>query len=207
MAKLYFRYGAMNCGKTTALIQAAYNYEERGMRVLVIKPKIDTKGNDVLVSRIGAERSADLVADDKADLFSYIKHESELSPLDCVLCDESQFFTPAQIDELFEAAVRLGVPVLCYGLRTDFLMHGFPGSVRLLEIAHSIEELKTICHCGKKAMINARMVDGEYVFEGSQVVIDNQSNVEYRSLCPECYFNIRDERYGRVQNERLDIEE
>ncbi len=185
MAKLYFRYGAMNSGKTTALIQVAFNYEERGMRVLLVKPSTDTKGNDMLVSRIGATRRVDVLSHPDDDLYEIIRAETKKSPLHCVLADEAQFFEPAQIDQLFRAAVMLKVPVICYGLRTDFRMNGFPGSIRLLELAHSIEELK--------AVLNGRMVNGKFVFEGSQVCIENMQDVVYQSLCPECYFKLLDE--------------
>ena len=188
MAKLYFRYGAMNSGKTTALIQVAYNYEERGMRVILMKASIDTKGSDTVVSRIGATRKVDYLTDPQDDLYEIVKKELEKAPLDCVLTDESQFFTPEQIDQLFRVAVELNVPVICYGLRTDFRMAGFPGSTRLLELAHTIEELKTICACGKKAVLNGRLVNGKFVFEGDQVAIDQVGEVEYRSMCAACYF-------------------
>ncbi len=198
MAKLYFRYGAMNSGKTTALIQVAFNYEERGMRVLIVKPMVDTKGGGLLKSRIGAERRVDILADKNLNLYDVIKAENEKERIHCVLTDESQFFTPGQIDEFMLIAVKLGIPVICYGLRADFLTHGFPGSIRLLETAHTLEELKTICECGKKAMINARLVDGRYVFAGSQVAIDGEENVEYRSLCPECYFSIKEKAENKA---------
>lgn len=193
MAKLYFRYGAMNSGKSTALIQVAHNYEERGMQVLMIKPSIDTKGSASVVSRIGVSRNVDLLVPADMNIYDEIEKIHSMTPLSCVLADEAQFFTPEQADELFRVAVSLGIPVICYGLRTDFQMKGFPGSTRLLELAHSIEELKTICYCGKKAMINARLVNGEYVFEGAQVAIDGEASVEYRSLCPECYFKLKAE--------------
>ncbi len=193
MAKLYFRYGAMNSGKSTALIQVAHNYEERGMRVILIKPSIDTKGSETVLSRIGVRRTVDLLVPPTMDLYKEIETINKETPLSCVLADEAQFFTPEQADQLFLVAVKLNIPVICYGLRCDFQMKGFPGSTRLLEIAHSIEELKTICFCGKKAMINARLVNGEYVFEGAQVAIDGEANVEYRSVCPECYFRLKAE--------------
>ncbi|MEG0833064.1 MAG: thymidine kinase [Oscillospiraceae bacterium] len=197
MAKLYFRYGAMNSGKTTSLIQVAFNYEERGMHVLLIKPKIDTKGDNMLVCRIGVKRKVDFLADSSQNIYDYVNAQHEKSAVHCVLTDESQFFSRAQIDELFHVAVELNIPVICYGLRTDFLMNGFEGSVRLLEIAHTVEELKTICECGKKAMINARLVDGKYVFSGAQVAIDKVDRVEYRALCPECYFRIKNKTEGK----------
>ena len=193
MAKLYFRYGAMNSGKSTALIQVAHNYEERGMSVLLIKPAVDTKGADTVVSRIGASRTVDLLATPDVDLFEAVAAANAEKPISCVLADEAQFFTPAQVDQLFLVAVVQGIPVICYGIRSDFQMKGFPGSTRLLEIAHSIEELKTICTCGKKALINARMVNGEFVFEGAQVAIDGEASVEYRSVCPQCYFRLKAE--------------
>lgn len=199
MAKLYFRYGAMNSGKSTALIQVAHNYEERGMSVLLIKPSIDTKGADTVVSRIGVSRPVDLLVPSGMDVYSTIEELNGKSSLSCILADEAQFFTPAQIDQLFRVAVTQNIPVICYGLRSDFQMNGFPGSTRLLELAHSIEELKTICSCGKKAMINARLVNGEYVFEGAQVAIDGEASVEYRSVCPECYFRLRAEHRKKQQ--------
>ena len=193
MAKLYFRYGAMNSGKSTALIQVAHNYEERGMSVLMIKPSIDTKGSDTVVSRIGVSRNVDLLVPADMDIYKEIEKLNEQNHLSCILADEAQFFTPEQAEQLFHVAVELNIPVICYGLRSDFQMKGFPGSTRLLELAHSIEELKTICFCGKKAMINARLVNGEYVFEGAQVAIDGEASVEYRSVCPECYFRLKAE--------------
>ena len=199
MAKLYFRYGAMNSGKSTALIQVAHNYEERGMSVLLIKPAVDTKGADTVVSRIGASRTVDLLATPDVDLFEAVAAANAEKPISCVLADEAQFFTPAQVDQLFMVAVVQGIPVICYGIRSDFQMKGFPGSTRLLEIAHSIEELKTICTCGKKALINARMVNGEFVFEGAQVAIDGEASVEYRSVCPQCYFRLKAEAEAKAK--------
>ena len=199
MAKLYFRYGAMNSGKSTALIQVAHNYEERGMSVLLIKPAVDTKGADTVVSRIGASRTVDLLATPDVDLFEAVAAANAEKPISCVLADEAQFFTPQQVDQLFLVAVTQGIPVICYGIRSDFQMKGFPGSTRLLEIAHSIEELKTICTCGKKALINARMVNGEFVFEGAQVAIDGEASVEYRSVCPQCYFRLKAEAEAKAK--------
>lgn len=192
MSKLYFRYGAMNCGKSTALQQVAYNYEERGMKVIIIKPKIDTKGSDKVVSRLGLERKVDLLFDNNADVYKKIETwNNEHGKVDCILVDEVQFLTPKQIDQLFEIAVVMDIPTICYGLRTDFQMQGFKGSERLLLLAHSIEELKTICACGKKAILNGRKINGKFVFQGEQVAIDNENDVEYESLCAECYFKIK----------------
>ncbi len=188
MAKLYYRYGAMNSGKTTALLQVAFNYNERGMRVLILKASVDTKGRDPsFPAWASAARSISWSA--RTWTLELVRaNEAAHGKIACVLCDESQFFTPAQAEQLFLVTVDLGIPVICYGLRADFMMRGFPGSTRLLEIAHTIEELKTICACGRKAICNGRKVNGEFVFEGAQVAIDTVDDVEYQSLCPQCWY-------------------
>lgn len=191
MAKLYFRYGAMNSGKSTALMQVAHNYEEQGMRVLILKPQIDTKGGCELVSRLGVRRRADRLIRPETDVFAAVQEAAQTAPLACVLCDESQFFTPEQAEQLFLVTVELNIPVICYGLRSDFSLKGFPGSTRLLELAHTIEEMKTICTCGRKAICNCRKVNGRFVFEGEQVAIDMENDVQYVSMCPQCYFRER----------------
>ena len=190
MAKLYFRYGAMNSGKSTALLQAAFNYEERGQRVLLAKPLIDTKGASQIVSRLGVTREVDFVIPADGD---YVDHDALIESIDapkipvaCLLIDEAQFLSPVQVDSLMRIATASSVPVMCYGIRTDFQTKAFPGSARLLEIAHTLEELKTICRCGRKAMFNGRLVDGQFIFDGDQVAIDGNS-VTYESLCPSCY--------------------
>ena len=199
MAKLYFRYGAMNSGKSTALMQVAHNYEERGMRVLVLKPRIDSKGGDQLLSRLGIARKVDHLISASDDVFALLQREmSTTTPPACILCDESQFFTAAQAEQLFRATCLLNVPVICYGLRTDFSMRGFPGSTRLLELTHTVEEMKTICFCGRKALCNGRKINGEFVFEGDQVAIDQVDDVEYVSLCPQCYFREREKFYAKI---------
>jgi thymidine kinase len=197
MAKLYFRYGAMNSGKSTALLQVAHNYEERGQQVLIAKPAIDTKGDSTIVSRLGVDRRVDFLVtpnDNLRELAHEHSNNSLIIPgiknLACLLIDEAQFLTREQVDQAFELAVLDGVPVLCYGIRTDFLTIGFPGSLRLMEMAHTLEELKTICRCGRKAMFNARKFDGEFIFEGDQVAIDGVQ-VTYESLCGVCYLNER----------------
>ncbi|MGG7059923.1 thymidine kinase [Clostridium tertium] len=192
MSKLYFRYGAMNSGKSTHLMQVAYNYEERGMNVILIKPFTDTKGEDRLVSRLGVERKVDLVIYEDDNILEKVKeYTKEVGNIDCILVDEVQFLKAKQIDELFEVSVVLDIPVICYGLRTDFRMQGFEGSTRLLLLAHSIEEMKTICKCGKKAVLNGRKINNRFVFEGEQVAIDNVNDVEYESLCGHCYFKYK----------------
>ena len=189
MATLYFRYGAMNSGKTTALLQVAFNYKERGMRVLILKPSIDTKGSDCIVSRLGVRCKVDQLVTPEMNIIELVRADCAAhgAPA-CVLCDESQFFTAEQAEQLFLVTVDLNIPVICYGLRADFMTRGFPGSTRLLELAHTIEEMKTICACGRKATCNGRKINGEYVFEGDQVAIDMQRDVEYQSLCPQCWY-------------------
>lgn len=193
MAKLYFRHGAMNSGKSTALLQVAHNYEERGQAVILAKPNTDSKGEDAIVSRLGVERSVDLLVSPSENLrveFTLLANEHRArsnSPISCLLIDEAQFLTREQVNQALEIAVLDGVPVLAYGIRTDFQTKGFPGSLRLLEIAHTLEELKTICRCGKKAMFNARKLGGDFIFTGNQVAIDGDV-VTYESLCASCYF-------------------
>lgn len=186
MAKLYFRYGAMNCGKSVHLMQVAHNYEERGMKVIIMKPSEDTKGNDHLESRIGIKRKVDYLIKKEDDIFLLLK---DVYPdISCILVDEVQFLSRKQIDELLQVVIKCNVPVICYGLRTDFLTNGFEGSSRLLEIAHSIEEMKTICSCGRKAVFNARKINSKYTFTGEKVAIDGKGEVSYESLCPKCYY-------------------
>lgn len=192
MSKLYFRYGAMNSGKSTALLQAAYNYEERNQQVLLAKPAVDTKGESLIVSRLGVSRPVDFTVsptDDILDAFNVerarVKNQTGVD-VSCLLVDEAQFLTESQVDDLLRIAILEGVPVLAYGIRTDFQTVAFPGSRRLLEVSHSLEELKTICRCGRKAVFNARTVDGVYIFDGDQVAIDGV-DVTYESLCGACY--------------------
>lgn len=192
MSKLYFRYGAMNCGKSTALMQVMHNYHERGMQAMLIKPFTDTKGGDQVVSRLGITKQVDLLVRPEDHVIDLINHWIESNgAIQCILVDEVQFLKAEQIDQLFEIAVTGNIPVICYGLRTDFLMQGFEGSQRLLLLAHSLEELKTICRCGRKAILNGRKIDGAFVFEGEQVVIDGENQVEYESLCANCYFDLK----------------
>lgn len=190
----------MNSGKSTALLQAAYNYEERGQNVLLAKPAIDTKGARDIESRLGVTRQVDFLIgpdDDAGALFAEYRAQVRQDPdalvasgrgsdVACLLVDEAQFMTPTQIDQLFRIAIESGIPVLAYGIRTDFRTAAFPGSRRLLEIAHTLEELKTICRCGRKAIFNGRLIDGDFVFDGDQVAIDGQQ-VTYESLCGTCY--------------------
>ena len=182
----------MNSGKSTALLQAAFNYEERGLRILLAKPRLDTKGDSLIVSRLGVERSTDFTIGADEDIYARfaqeraaVRREAHID-VSCLLVDEAQFLSETQVDDLLRIAVIEDVPVLAYGIRTDFQTIAFPGSRRLLEVAHSIEELKTICRCGRKAVFNARKVAGAFVFDGNQVAIDGV-DASYESLCGKCY--------------------
>lgn len=183
MAKLYFKYGAMGSSKTANALITKFNYEERGMKVWLIKPSIDVRdGADIVRSRIGLSSRAEIITPDKDLYAEYQNH------LDChvIIADECQFFTPAQIDGLRRIVDTLNIPVLCYGLRTDFLTHLFPGSSRLFEVADSVTEIKTICECGKKAIVNARIdADGKVVTEGGQILIGG--NDSYVAMCHSCW--------------------
>ena len=187
MAKLYFRYGAMGCGKTMQLLQVAFNYEERGHKVCVIKPITDTKNGTKLLTRIGPERETDFCFDKNTNLFKKIS--TNYNDVHCILIDESQFLTPRQVDELMMVTIKLNIPVMAYGLRLNFRRKdgGFEGSTRLLQIAHDIEEIKTICECGHKATYNARFQNSKLVADGPDILIDGTSKIEYRALCPACY--------------------
>ena len=188
MAKLYFRYGAMGCGKTMQLLQVAFNYEERGHQVCVMKPKTDTKNGKKLLTRIGPERETDLCFDRDTDLFKEVAEN--YAGVACVLVDESQFLTKAQADQLMQITIQLDIPVMAYGLRLNFRQEdgGFEGATRLLQIAHDIEELKTICECGHKATMNCRFLNDKLVVTGPDVLIDGTSKIEYRALCPACFY-------------------
>ncbi|MDE5540158.1 MAG: thymidine kinase [Bacilli bacterium] len=188
MAKLYFRYGAMNCGKTTAIIQVAYNYEEKGRQVLLIKPSVDTKGADKVINRCDLSRKVDILLKPDEKVSNYIKEG-----ISAILIDEAQFLNKEQVDELYAITKTHNIPVLCYGLRCDFRMEAFPGASRLLAIADDIEELKTICECGKKATQNLRLVNGKPTFKGDQVAIDGENKVTYESVCGACYLKYREE--------------
>ncbi|GGA69927.1 thymidine kinase [Pseudoclavibacter endophyticus] len=197
MAKLYFRYGAMNSGKSTALLQAAFNYEERGHRVVLAKPSVDAKADSHIASRLGMVRQVDLLLGAHESPRQRLAELAASGPrISCLLFDEAQFCTPWQIDELLRITVLDETPVIAYGIRTDFQTVAFPGSQRLLEVAHTIEELKTICRCGRKAIFNGRIVGGAFVFDGGQIAID-QGDVTYEALCGSCYLTASG---GRLAN-------
>ena len=182
MSKLYFRYGAMNCGKTTALLQVAYNYEEKGKNIIILKPSIDKKGDKNIVSRLGIERKVDylILPDDS------ILKKVKLKNIDCILVDEIQFMSKDQIKELWIIAKIHNIPVICYGLKSNFKAELFEGSKHIIALADELEELYTICSCGKKARFNARIINGKYVTEGDVVAIDG-IDATYEPLCGKCY--------------------
>lgn len=185
MAKLNFKYATMNSGKTLDLIRTAHNYEENGFPVVVLKPLIDTKGNMCITSRIGASREVDFLIGKDDKIVEILK--GKLDKISCIFVDEVQFLSKRQIDELFLISHMTDIDVICYGLRNNFKMEAFEGSERLLVIADEVEELKTMCHCSKIARYVGRKVNGEYVLDGEEVVIDGEANIEYIPLCGECY--------------------
>ena len=184
MAKLYFKYGAMGSSKTANALITRFNYQERNMKVWLIKPSIDDRdGANIIRSRIGLEATADIMTPD-ADIFSLFEKDHK----DCnvIITDECQFFTPEQIDQLRKIVDVYDIPVMCFGLRTDFLTHLFPGSRRLFEVADSITEIKTICSCGNKATVNARIDEnGNVVTTGSQILLGG--NDSYIAMCHKCW--------------------
>ena len=188
MAKLYYRYSAMNAGKSTLAMQVAHNYEEKGGSILVWKPQIDTKGDNTIVSRIGLSREVDALLNEFASPIEILKEEQKNKQIDAIIIDEAQFLTEEQVNELYYISKKMDISILCYGLRCDFRMKPFPGSQRLLAIADSIEEIKTLCECKKrKATQNLRCINGIPTFEGSQVAIDGEDNITYKSVCGECF--------------------
>ena len=182
MAKLYFYYSSMNAGKSTSLLQSAYNYQERGMTPLLLTAEIDNRYSvGKVTSRIGLEAAAHLFNQDN-NLFEMVSEQNENETIDCVLIDESHFLSKEQVKQLGQVVDTLDIPVLCYGIRTDFRGELFPGSKYLLAWADNLNELKTVCHCGRKATMVVRLdSDGKVVSDGDQVVIGG--NDQYQSMC------------------------
>lgn len=187
MAKLSFRYGAMNAGKSTHLLQVAHNFEENNKKIILIKPIIDTKGEDKIVSRIGAERKVDILLKTEESLID--NYDKLIKKADAILVDEVQFLKKNQITELWIITKEYDIPVLCFGLKTDFQTNLFEASKRLFELGDEFIELATICPCGKKARFNARLVNGKYTNMGNVIEIDgSNNNIEYKPLCGKCYY-------------------
>ena len=183
MAKLYFKYGAMGSSKSAQALITKFNYEELGMSVWLIKPSIDTRdGADIIRSRIGLEASADVITPEQDIAAAYNAH----GKTDVIIADEAQFFTPEQIDQLRTIVDEEDIPVLCFGLRTDFLTHFFPGAQRLMELSDSLTEIKTVCACGRKATVNARIdARGRIVTHGDQLLLGG--NDSYIAMCHKCW--------------------
>lgn len=191
MAKLYFKYGVMGSSKTAQALITKFNYEEKGMRVWLIKPQIDSReSEDIIKSRIGLSARAYVlpITENVYDKFKEFDNQ-----IDVVIVDESQFLGEEQVDQLARIVMEYNIPILCFGLRTDFRTKVFPGSKRLLEIAESISEIKTICSCGRKATVNVRLDgDGNIITKGEQILIGG--NETYHSMCYQCYI----EKLGKV---------
>ena len=194
MAKLYFKYGAMGSSKSAQALITKFNYEERGMKVWLLKPATDNRdGAEIIKSRIGLEA----VADALKDTDSILERFHKLEQIDVIIVDECQFFTAGQIDELRYIVDNYNIPVLCFGLRTDFMTKLFPGSLRLFEVADSISEIKTICSCGSKAIVNARIDSkGRVVSEGEQVFIGG--NESYVAMCHKCWKKALADKFGII---------
>lgn len=195
MAKLYYKYGSMGSSKTANALMTKFNYEEKGKRVLLLKPSIDNRdGEDIIKSRIGLEAKAECI-DAKTDIKKYIvtKHRDKTTKqfdFDVIIVDECQFFTIHQIETLRNIASFLDIPVLCYGLRTDYKHQLFPGSKALFELADSIQEIKTVCKCGNKAIINVlKDENGNVVTDAGNSNIILGGNEKYEAMCYKCYFN------------------
>ena len=198
MAKLYFKYGAMGSSKTAQALITKYNYEENDLRVWLIKPSADTRdGIQTLRSRIGLEAQVEVIPPEMDILERF--RQTQAGQCDVIIADECQFLTEQQIDQLRSIVNDYNIPVMCFGLRTDFLTRLFPGSRRLMEVADTIQEIKTICDCGAKATVNARVVDGYIVTEGAQVVLGG--NDSYIAMCHKCYVRgIREHKKIKLHN-------
>ena len=184
MAKVYFRYAAMNAGKSTQILQVRHNYHERHQTTLLLKPALDNReGSDIVRARVGLEATVDALVGPETNLMALVqaRQEAGTPAPDCILVDEAQFLEPEQVLQLCDIADFAGIPVMCFGLRSDFRGQLFPGSATLMALADNIEELKTICWCGRKATVNARLVDGRITLDGPQVLIGG--NETYISLC------------------------
>ena len=203
MAKLLFKYATMNSGKTVDLIRTAYNYEENNGKVLLLKPKIDTKGEDKITSRIGLERKVDYLVCYDDNIFELLK--GKLNDINVILVDEAQFLSKNHIDELNIICKALNIDVICYGLRVNFKGKLFEGSKRLLEVADSLDELVTLCKCRNIARFVGRKINGEYSLDGEEVIIDGSDNsISYEPLCKDCYLKlVKKIDYGKVRNDMM----
>ncbi len=203
MAKMHFKYASMNSGKSTDLIRTAYNYEENGYKVLIIKSIIDTKTKDTVSSRLGVEKKIDVLLLYSDNLLEVLK--GKLKGISCILVDEAQFLSIKQVEDLFLISKACNIPVICYGLRTNFKMESFAGSKRLLEIADVLEELTTLCGCGEIARYVGRKVGENFVLEGEEIVIDGTANICYVPLCGKCYLTkVKKQNLNEIENKLLE---
>lgn len=203
MAKMHFKYASMNSGKSTDLIRTAYNYEENGYKVLIIKSIIDTKTKDTVSSRLGIEKKIDVLLLYSDNLLEVLK--GKLKGISCILVDEAQFLSIKQVEDLFLISKACNIPVICYGLRTNFKMESFAGSKRLLEIADVLEELTTLCGCGEIARYVGRKVGENFVLEGEEIVIDGTANICYVPLCGKCYLTkVKKQNLNEIENKLLE---
>ena len=206
VAKLSFKYGAMNSGKSDTLIKVAFNYEECGLKVAIIKPSVDTRGASFVYSRTGYKRPANVFALPDTNLKEAVKlfiNDNGINKLNCVLVDEAQLLSRDQVDQLYDIAKNDDISVIAYGIRTDFRTELFPGSERLFALADNIEKLPTMCKCGSQAEFNCRKNNDEYVFEGEQVAIDGAGATTYEPLCGKCYFDIRNKKMPKSQQSNM----
>lgn len=202
MAKLYFNFGAMGCGKTRDLIKVWYNYKEKGKEAIIIKPKTDTKGNEKIISRDNNTLKTNYIVEKDDNIYLLIVKHILTNNLDCLLVDEAQFLERHHIIELTDVVDELGIPVICYGLRADFQDNLFPGSEALFIYADVLSEMKTICSCGDGATRNVRYINGEPTFSGEQVAIDLEEDVTYTSMCRKCRKKLLKSNKGDIHGNR-----
>lgn len=194
MGKLSFRYGVMGSGKSTELLQIIHNYQKHGLSPLTLKPENDRVDGHLIQSRLGISKMADYCFNSQSNLLALIGAFSQLNEIDCIIVDEAQFLTTKQVEELFRISIEFDLDVLCYGLKLDFTGKCFAGSGRLLELANEISEIETICSCGEPAKFNIRMINGQPVFTGEQIVIDNDKGgtITYEAVCPRHFCDAAD---------------
>ena len=190
MAKLIFRYATMNSGKSLNLISTVHNYRENDNKILIMKPMVDTKGGDSVTTRLGLSENVDILIPPGFSILKLLI--GKLNDVKCIFVDEAQFLSAKQVNDLFIIAKTLDIDVICYGLRTNFKSVGFEGSSRLMDLADELDEFKSLCRCGNIARFCGRKVDGKFVINGDDVLIDGSLDVEYVPLCGECY--LRDVR-------------
>lgn len=191
MSKLYLKFNSMNCGKSTTLLQIAYNYDQLGKKILVLKPRVDTKGDKKIISRLGIDRNVDFLIEGNEDLFLRIK--MNYSDVDCILIDEGQFLSEKNVMDLSRIVGELNIPIIAFALKNTFRGEPFTGSSWLFAMAQEVEEVstRTLCECGKRATINIRKVNGEVTFEGGTVGIDGKDDVTYDVVCVHCFWKLK----------------